>query len=509
MLEGGPRVVSQREVTLDPSIANAVGRHHTFETAIADLVDNSLDADAKNVLIRFLQRHGEVVGLQIIDDGKGMDAESLDDAMIFAKKRSYDTEELGHFGLGLKAASFSQTDVLRVYSRRFGAQPAGRLLTAAEPTIVKELDSDDAGELLAALSVDFFIDSGTVIEWEEPRTFLSSPDSADRTRWLDQRIASALSHLGIVFHRLLAEGTTALSIDVFDTGLGTAGAPRRVNAIDPFGYRGWPQAEFPADLTITLGGEVTHGTLHLWPAAQSGAPAFRLGGKPGSLFQGFYFYRNKRLLQIGGWNTLTVLRPELEYARVAIDLNETLSEHLAINPEKAGLELDADAKRAILTSVYGDERKSFATFLESAQDARREARRYTKRPLELVEPSRGFSVELREAFDESVVFSGAGAVDIRWEVMATESPFRVDLDGRTIWLNEQFRTVIAGRDSRDNDDVPLVKTLLLLVFSKYFEGSHLGSRERLELDAWEQLLTAGLRDEIAQQARRMKGESDE
>ena len=481
MLDRAPRIVARREVPPDPSIARAVGRHHTFETAIADLVDNSLDAGAKHVLIRFLQRDGGVVGLQIIDDGTGMDATSLDDAMIFAKKRRYGGGALGHFGLGMKAASLSQADALRVYSRRFGAQPAGRMITASEPTMVNEIDVDDAEALLLGLSVDFSVDCGTVLEWVEPRTFLSSTDSADRARWLEERISAVLSHLGIVFHRLLSESTIELSIDVFDIGSRMAGVPRRVNALDPFGYRNLPHAAFPADLIIDLGGDAAHGTLHVWPAAQSGSPAFRLGGKPGTLFQGFYFYRNKRLLQIGGWNTLTVSRPELEYARVAVDLNETLSKHLTINPEKAGLELDADAKRAILASVYGESRKSFASFLDAAQDARREARRYTKRPVELVKPSRGFGAEIREAFEESVDFVRGGSVDIRWEVMATESPFRVDLDERTIWLNEQYRSVIAGRDSQDNDDVPLVKTLLLLVFSKYFEGSHLGSRERLEL----------------------------
>ena len=130
MSEAAPRITRTRDVPPDPSIARAVGRHHTFETAIADLVDNSVDAGSRNVLVRFLQRGGAVVGLRLIDDGRGMDAVTIDEAMTFAKKRAYETGDLGHFGLGLKAASLSQADVLRVYSRKYGAQPAGRLIEA-------------------------------------------------------------------------------------------------------------------------------------------------------------------------------------------------------------------------------------------------------------------------------------------------------------------------------------------------------------------------------------------
>ena len=53
-----------------------------------------------------------------------------------------------------------------------------------------------------------------------------------------------------------------------------------------------------------------------------------------------------------------------------------------------------------------------------------------------------------------------------------------------------------------------MKTMLMLVCSKYFEGSHLGSREKAELAAWEQLLTAALRDELGLQAREL-GEKDD
>ena len=151
----------------------------------------------------------------------------------------------------------------------------------------------------------------------------------------------------------------------------------------------------------------------------------------------------------------------------------------------------------------------FADFLEEAESTRRESRRYTKRPVALVEPFRGFSADMLDAFSASVEYSDHAAVDIRWEVRDSEDPIRVDLPQRTIWLNALYRGVIVGRESNDNYDAPLVKTLLLLVFSRYFEGDMLGSREKAEIAAWQQLLTAALRDEIATQARQMGSTGNE
>ena len=506
MVESTPRVAQTRDIPPDPSIARAVGRHHTFETAIADIIDNSIDAGASNILVRFIERGGAIVGLRLIDDGQGMDASSIDEAMTFAKRRAYASGDLGHFGLGLKAASLSQADVLRVYSLRHGAPPAGRMIEGSRPTLVAELDGEQVGALLADLRVDFTFDNGTVVEWGEPRTFLSSADASDRARWISERISAVVAHLGVVFHRKLASRVIRIAVDVFDIEFNESGPPRLVSAVDPFGYEGLPNDEYPAQVRISLDGEAAVGRAHIWPPAQSGLPEFRLGGKPGSLAQGLYFYREDRLLQIGGWNTLSVSRPELEYARIAIDITPVLAPHITINPEKAGLELDADLKQALLGASVGDHGLTFAGFLDAATEARTESRKYTKRPVRLVEPRRGFGAELMAAFDETVERVDVDPVDIRWRVDRSEAPLRVDLERRTIWLNEQYRDVIAGNGSMDAADSPFVKTLLMIVYSKYFEGAHLGPREKAELAAWEELLTAALRDEISRQAEEFGGD---
>src|SRR5580692_13008443 len=67
-----------------PYILDALEKDYPLEASIADLVDNSIDARAKNVLIRFLKRDSRLTSLCLVDDGIGMDTAAIRRAMQFA-----------------------------------------------------------------------------------------------------------------------------------------------------------------------------------------------------------------------------------------------------------------------------------------------------------------------------------------------------------------------------------------------------------------------------------------
>jgi hypothetical protein len=93
---------------------------YTLETALADVVDNSITAGATNVHIH-VDSTGADVKIGIVDDGKGMDRNDLIDAMRLGSRHPLEsraTHDLGRFGLGLKTASFSQCRRLTVVSRK-------------------------------------------------------------------------------------------------------------------------------------------------------------------------------------------------------------------------------------------------------------------------------------------------------------------------------------------------------------------------------------------------------
>ena len=94
---------------------------YNIETAIADIIDNSISAEAKNIWINF-EWLGADTWLSIKDDGFGMNNEELIQAMRPGSKNPLEDRtdnDLGRFGLGLKTASFSQARKLSVISKKF------------------------------------------------------------------------------------------------------------------------------------------------------------------------------------------------------------------------------------------------------------------------------------------------------------------------------------------------------------------------------------------------------
>ncbi|MBK6456062.1 MAG: ATP-binding protein [Gemmatimonadetes bacterium] len=72
---------------------------YSFEVAVADIIDNSVDANARNVLVRIITRGDGKLDLAVWDDGHGMSAKTLREAMRFGADVSQDIERLGKFGL--------------------------------------------------------------------------------------------------------------------------------------------------------------------------------------------------------------------------------------------------------------------------------------------------------------------------------------------------------------------------------------------------------------------------
>src|SRR5438046_2448238 len=99
-----------RRTTVIPSAARLMTSlrdiGYDLPSAVADLVDNSLDAGASTVNVA-VGRLGGVAFIRIADNGHGMTDRRLDEAMRYGSRRAYKGDDLGKFGLGLKTASLS------------------------------------------------------------------------------------------------------------------------------------------------------------------------------------------------------------------------------------------------------------------------------------------------------------------------------------------------------------------------------------------------------------------
>lgn len=488
-----PQPVGSKIVAPDPSITSAIGRHHTLATAVADLVDNSIDFGATHVLVRFLMEGPRPVGLQIIDDASGMDSVAIDDAMTYAKKREYHGHDLGHFGIGLKAASLSQANTLVVWSKRYGSPAVGRRLrreTIDTGPVVEEFSTADATERLANTAVAFPMETGTIVEWQDVQTFLTSSNDEEQRSWVSRTMQELINHLGLVLHRILARGELTLTVDTFDVELSFPGPPRPVRAIDPFAYRGVGRAGYPKELPVDVDGTEGIAHLHIWPHRDKG-PGFVQGSRADTESQGLYVYRNDRLLQAGGWNGLSTPRADLAFARVAFDLTPDMENHVTINPEKIGTTFD-DELRGALARARANDGTTLASFRDDAKHAARIAKQRTATPIEAPQPGDGLPTQVKDAFATYTEPNDTFPIDINWSLLPEEQVYDIDIRDHRLVLNARYRSSIVGHKSLDINDAPLIKSLLLLLLEDHFVGTGSGAKKKREEQAWQAVLLAAI-----------------
>ncbi|GKT14725.1 ATP-binding protein, partial [Aduncisulcus paluster] len=135
-----------------------------------------------------------------------MDSAAANSAMTIGHQREYADGDLGHFGMGLKAASFGHGDVLTVWSTR--------------DFTCEVLSSDSAAAHAADRKAVLGTLEGTSIVWTDMRNVYRGRNPEEARSWLSTRNEALRSHLGVTFHRLLA--THQLQIDILIDELGQA-----------------------------------------------------------------------------------------------------------------------------------------------------------------------------------------------------------------------------------------------------------------------------------------------
>ena len=313
------------------------GLGYSTAAALADIVDNSVSAGAREVGIDFVWA-GTASRISVIDDGRGMDDAELESAMTLGDKSPLDERapyDLGRFGMGLKTASFSQCRRLTVASLREGGT-----------TICLRWDLDaiaarpDEGWLLfegAAAGSERFLeplsgrDKGTLVLWEELDRVVTdgftTDDFADLIDGVEARLA-------MVFHRMLQGPRPSLRLLING---------RPVEPWDPFmsGHAAKPW-ESPVAKQTTASGLVEV-ACHVLPHRDLLTPDEyeKAGGPEGwTAQQGFYVYRNRRLLLAGGWLGLGQGRAwnreeAHRLARVRLDIPNTADAEWKIDIRKS------------------------------------------------------------------------------------------------------------------------------------------------------------------------------
>lgn len=315
---------------------------YSIKTAIADIIDNSITANARNIWVDYTLKGPDTI-LSITDDGYGMDNDELIQAMRPGSMNPLDERkesDLGRFGLGLKTASFSQCRKFTVLSKKENNEAC---YWCWDLDYVNEIKSWKLIKICPEKKafVDKLLQQGkgtTVIWWDIDRvtTDISSDSESSKGKFL-ATMETVKKHLSMVFHRFLEEG-----INIFFR-------ERKIEPWDPFmigvdGLQAKPE-------TLLENGKVRIKGFVLPHRSKLTPEQYNYGKGPRDSWtahQGFYVYRSRRLLVAGDW--LGMFRKEVHYdlCRILIDLPNNMDNEWQIDIKKSIARPPSKLKEIIL-----------------------------------------------------------------------------------------------------------------------------------------------------------------
>lgn len=336
-----------------PSPKSTINSYRSFgynlSTAIADIIDNSISAEADTIHINY-QWNGRDSFISIMDNGHGMNREELIAAMTPGSKdpeAERPEKDLGRFGMGLKTASFSQCKRLTCITKREGYATIKRCW---------DIDSiKNAWQLLDYVSDKSFegnLDkqvSGTLVLWEKLDRLTGNSDTSNESvkNAFYQEMIHVRQHLSLVFHRFIEQKRIRI---FFQDDLIEPNNPFLLN-LSPKPEMGLPERFGNVEITYFI----------LPHMSEIGKAEYESSGGSLGWFQqqGFYIYRGDRLLVAADWLGLEKKRDYSKLARIAISFsnandfnwNLDIKKSTATPPVELRKELSRIARIAIMKSA--------------------------------------------------------------------------------------------------------------------------------------------------------------
>ena len=333
---------------------------YSLETALADLIDNSISAEANKIEILTDVSNKECLKMFIVDNGKGMSEEQLIKNLKFPSSSVDDKRvetDLGRFGLGLKTASFSQTRKFTVITRNKGEAYNARtwdvdyLKSTGKWRIIINTNTeiDQYIKEYKSCSENYQkqfenLEANTIILWHGLYKYERFIDSENRANSLIEELnKDTIEYLGIVFHRFLQRSSLPLAIRInhhlvtpFDpfpiverTDLRTLGVFEKLFKGDIFKVEGFVLPASAIKESKQLGGWIT--------------PNKNLMD-----LEGLYIYRGDRIIHFGSWNGLLKRSSNLKLARLRVDVGNINDDLLQLNVAKSKISIPYELKIGFL-----------------------------------------------------------------------------------------------------------------------------------------------------------------
>ncbi|KUG15727.1 hypothetical protein ASZ90_014594 [hydrocarbon metagenome] len=325
---------------------------YEFPTAVAELVDNSIEAEATEINIR-IEFYGVNSWVLVTDNGRGMTETQLKEAMRFGSDREYNEKSLGKFGLGLKTASFSQCKKWTVATR---SNPQESEVIAYQWDL-EHVNRTDRWEIIPVSSSELelpvmeFLNehTGTAVLWKQLGNILDykNPEGDHARNKMASMCRELEDHLAMVYHRFLYGETSGNQIRIILNG-------NEIRPWDPFSRHERATKEIEA-IRIPLEHEGIHGEIVIEPYILPPKVSYstlqehtRAGGpRKWNQQQGFYIYRNDRMIQSGGWCRIRTYDEHTKLARFALNFSSKLDSAFKIDVSKMYVQLPPQIRKEI------------------------------------------------------------------------------------------------------------------------------------------------------------------
>lgn len=311
---------------------------YSFEGAVADVIDNSITAKCSVVKMLFPKTPLDTIAVGILDDGCGMTGGELFEAMRYGASSEDERAEndLGRFGLGLKSASMSQCRILTAISKTLDSTFVGyswdfNYIKRKKNWIIKELSPNEIKDIPYFHQFESY-DQGTLIVWQD-FDFLSKASGGMVYEMLNKLKDKVGKYCSLIFHRFL-DKKSSKHIEMWINN-------SELEPLDPF-LESHPKTTRKKERIIAI--EDSTGIerqISIRPFVlpflndQTDKDKILMGGvEKMRAMQGFYIYRNMRLIIWGTWFNMK-LRSELtKYARIRVDIPNSLDDIWRIDIKK-------------------------------------------------------------------------------------------------------------------------------------------------------------------------------
>lgn len=358
--------MSENDIMLPPDPARVMeGLRDTgydFNTAVADIIDNSIAANAKNVNILLQMDPAGEVFVYIADDGCGMNFDELKNAMKYGSAKRGSRASLGKFGLGLKTASTAFCRCLSVISR--GSDMVARKVqwdldyigaTRQWNLRQPEISPDETDYLKETIQDS----TGTLVVWEKIDRLLNDYRTKSAAKNALKKVEQSLEfHIAMVYQRFLDKNDDRAA-DIMITLNG-----HEVEPWDPFCLEEENTSVLYEDeLEIEMPGESEIPELFIRAVLIPRRDEFSTreigdAAKVSNDMQGFYVYRENRLIHYGDWMGMFSKEPHGTLLRVELSFDHKLDEAFHVDIKKSRILLNEEIFHYIKDSVMPAPRRA-------------------------------------------------------------------------------------------------------------------------------------------------------